>query len=64
VIARDLGDNLWVLLNRIQEHLFRGGLSRRSPSGRLVRIRRLTSIKRDVQLNGQLWDLATEVLAA
>ena len=62
--AEDLGDNLWVLLNRIQEHLFRGGLSRRSPSGRLVRIRRLTSIKRDVQLNGQLWDLATEVLAA
>lgn len=62
--AEDLGDNLWVLLNRIQEHLCRGGLSRWSPSGRLVRMRRLTSIKRDVQLNGQLWDLATEVLAA
>jgi Domain of unknown function (DUF932) len=62
--VEDLGDNLWVLLNRVQEHLCRGGLSRRSTNGRLVRTRRLTSIKRDVQLNGQLWDLATEVLAA
>jgi Domain of unknown function (DUF932) len=62
--AEDLGENLWVLLNRVQEHLCVGGLSRRSTNGRLVRIRRLTSIKREVQLNGQLWDLATEVLAA
>ena len=62
--AEDLGDNLWVLLNRVQEHLCRGGLSRRSTNGRLVRTRRLTSIKRDVQLNGRLWDLPTEVLAA
>jgi hypothetical protein len=62
--TEDLGDNLWVLMNRIQEHLSQGGLSRRSPNDRLVRVRRLTSIKRDVQLNGQLWDLATEVLAA
>jgi hypothetical protein len=60
----DLGDNLWVLLNRVQEHLCRGGLSRRSNSGRLVRTRRLTSIRRDVQLNGRLWDLALDVLAA
>jgi hypothetical protein len=62
--AEDLGDNLWVPFNRCQEHLCRGGLSRCSPSGRLVRIRRLTSIKRDAQLNGHLWDLATAVLAA
>ena len=39
-------------------------LTRRSTNGRLVRTRRLTSISRDVQLNGQLWDLATDVLAA
>jgi Domain of unknown function (DUF932) len=62
--TEDLGDNLWVILNRCQEHLCRGGLSRRSPNGRLVRTRRLTSIKRDVDLNGALWDLATQVLAA
>ncbi len=26
--------------------------------------RRISSIRRDVQLNGQLWDLAAQVLAA
>ncbi len=62
--SQDLGDNLWVIFNRVQEHLCVGGLTRRSTNGRLVRMRRVTSIKRDVQLNGQLWDLATEVLAA
>lgn len=60
----DLGDSLWVVLNRCQEHLCRGGLTRRSANGRLVRTRRLTSIKRDVDLNGALWDLATQVLTA
>jgi hypothetical protein len=44
--------------------LLRGGLSRRSASGRLTRARAISSIRRDVQLNGQLWDLAAQVLAA
>jgi hypothetical protein len=41
-----------------------GGLSRRAASGRLTRTRRITSIREDVRLNGRLWDLAAEVLAA
>jgi hypothetical protein len=52
------------VLNNCQENLHRGGLSRRSPSGWLTRTRRVTSIRRDVTLNSQLWDLAAEVLAA
>jgi Domain of unknown function (DUF932) len=60
--TEDLGESLWVILNRCQEHMCRGGLSRRSANGRLVRTRQLTSIKRDVDLNGALWDLATRVL--
>lgn len=62
--TEDLGDNLWVILNRCQEHLCQGGLSRRSTNGRLLRKRRLTSIKRNVDLNGALWDLAAKALAA
>lgn len=62
--AEDLGDDLWATLNRVQEHLLRGGLSRRTPNGRLTRTRRITSIKQDIRLNSQLWDLATSVLAA
>jgi len=62
--CEDVGDDLWRVYNRIQEHLLRGGLSRRSTNGRLTRTRPIGSIRRDVSLNGQLWDLAMERLAA
>lgn len=62
--VEDTGDDLWTVLNRVQEGLLRGGLSRRSTNGRLTRTRRITSIREDVRLNSQLWDLASEVLAA
>lgn len=62
--AQDVGDDLWRVYNRTQEHLLRGGLIRRSSSGRLTRTRAISSIRRDVDLNGQLWDLATQMLAA
>ncbi len=61
---QDVEENLYVILNRCQENLLRGGLTRRAPSGRLTRTRRVTSIRKDVTLNSQLWDLATGVLAA
>jgi len=48
----------------VQENLLGGGLTRRSASGRLVRTRRITSIREDVRINSGLWDLAAEVLAA
>src|SRR6266404_2167086 len=60
----DLGDDWWSTLNKVQENLLQGGMSRRSASGRLTRTRRITSIREDVRLNGGLWDLASEVLAA
>jgi hypothetical protein len=62
--AEDVGDDLWRVYNRVQENLLRGGLSRRSTMGRLTRTRAISSIRRDVELNGKLWDLATEMLAA
>ncbi len=33
----DLGDDLWSTLNKVQENLLQGGMSRRSASGRLTR---------------------------
>jgi hypothetical protein len=60
----DISDDLYTVLNRCQENLLRGGLTRRAPSGRLTRTRRVTSIRKDVRLNSRLWDLATEVLEA
>jgi hypothetical protein len=60
----DVGSDLWSVLNRVQENLLVGGLSRWAASGRLTRTRRITSIRENVRLNSRLWDLATEVLAA
>ncbi|HEY6642882.1 DUF932 domain-containing protein [Povalibacter sp.] len=59
----DAGNDLWRTFNRVQENVLRGGLSRRSSSGRLVRTRRIQSIKEDVRLNGALWDAATAIVA-
>lgn len=60
--TEDLGEDLWSTLNKTQENLLRGGLSRRSMSGRLTRTRRITAIREEVRLNGGLWELASEVL--
>ena len=61
--GEDAGEDLWRTLNRIQENLLRGGLLRRSPKGRLMRTRRITSIREDVRINSALWEMAAEVLA-
>jgi hypothetical protein len=63
--AEDGGENLWSTLktlNKVQENLLRGGLSRRTGTGRLVRTRHITSICEDVRINSGLWNLASEVL--
>ncbi|WP_324315844.1 DUF932 domain-containing protein [Povalibacter sp.] len=61
--TEDAGEDLWRTLNRVQENLLRGGMSRRSVGGRLVRTRGITAIRQEVRLNTALWDLALETLA-
>ena len=56
--AEDVGNDLWRTFNVVQEAIIRGGLLRRSASGRLSRTRRITAIREDVRLNAGLWDLA------
>jgi|ERR1700722_4594374 len=62
--VEDLGNNLWIAFNRVHENLTGGGMRRRAHTGRLTRTRRITSIRESVRLNGGLWDLATDALAA
>ena len=58
----DAGDSLWAVYNRAQEAVTRGGFKVRfteaGASGRLGSARKLTSIRRDVGLNRELWNLA------
>jgi hypothetical protein len=60
----DIGSDLWRTYNTVQENLLGGGLLRRTPTGRLIRSRRITAIREDVRLNAGLWTLATRYLAA
>jgi hypothetical protein len=62
--VEDGGNDLWSVFNRIQENLLTGGLHRRSATGRLTRTRRISSIRENLRLNGALWDLAVNTLAA
>jgi uncharacterized protein DUF932 len=62
--TEDVGDDLWSILNRVQENLLRGGMSRRSANGRLTRMRGITAIRQEVRINSGLWDLASGLLAA
>jgi hypothetical protein len=55
----DVGTDLWRTYNVIQENVLKGGLTRRSPSNRQSRTRRITAIQEDVRLNSALWDMAT-----
>ena len=57
----DLGRSLWMVLNRIQENLQRGGLIGRSALGRRIHTRAIGSIDRTVTLNRALWVLAEEM---
>lgn len=60
----DVGEDLWRTLNVVQENLLRGGVPRRSTSGRLGRTRRVTSISEDLRINSGVWSLAAQRLAA
>ena len=62
--VEDGGNDLWSVLNRIQENLLTGGLTRHTSTGRLTRTRRITSIRENLRINGRLWDLASQRLAA
>lgn len=54
----DAGNSLWLTLNRVQENLLRGGMEGKTGTGRVLHVRKLTNIKREVAVNVDLWDLA------
>lgn len=59
----DEGNNIWVVYNRVQEKLMKGGFTRVSSVDEKVRrTRGITDIKLDVDMNKALWQLASEYL--
>lgn len=69
--SEDVGDSLWLTMNRVQESVISGGLRGRSTrtdatTGRVLSSRRITtrpvnSIDNDIRINRGLWRLAEEM---
>ena len=61
----DMQDNLWTLLNRVQENIIRGGISyiAHDEQGNPYRqrTRRINSVQENVRVNTQLWNLTKEL---
>jgi len=53
----DSGDNLWKVLNRIQENLMRGGVNL-NRTRRRSSTRELRSVGDDARINARLWEAA------
>ncbi len=62
--VEDVGYDLWRTFNRVQENVLRGGQARRAVSGRLTRVRQISSIQEDLRLNDGLWERAQGLLQA
>jgi hypothetical protein len=61
--SEDVGNDLWHVLNVLQEALLQGGVLRRSARNRLTHTRRITAIQAGLRLNSALWDLALARMA-
>ena len=60
----DAPNTLWNVFNRTQENLMRGGITYKTGRGRNCRSRPIGSVRKNLDLNKRLWDLAEEFLPA
>ncbi len=59
--AADVGNNLWLTFNRVQENVLRGGLSGRTKTNRPTHTRDVTGVSENIRLNRSLWQLAEDM---
>jgi hypothetical protein len=58
----DEGDNLWLILNRVQEKLTNGGFGYLTPRGKVRKARAVKNFTQDLDMNKKLWELAESYL--
>ena len=56
----DEGNSLWVVLNRIQESVMKGGYHMVNAKGKLRKAKSIRNIQKDIQLNQQIWELGMQ----
>jgi hypothetical protein len=60
--TEDEGDDLWRVLNVVQEKFVRGGVEMSSPKGRRTKLKGLQNIMALNKVNTRLWELAEEMI--
>jgi len=58
----DKGNSFWKVFNRVQEKVIKGGYSMVNTDKKERKVRAITNMLKDVELNQQLWELADEVM--
>lgn len=53
----DDGNTLWKVFNRVQEHLIKGGWETQTATGSARKVRKITNMMKDLELNQKLWSL-------
>ena len=64
VREEDKGDDLWTVFNVCQEKMIKGGFQSTSKNDKVRKQRKITSIKKDVEYNQRLWEIATRFMPA
>ena len=62
VREEDKGDDLWTVFNVCQEKMIKGGFQSTSKNDKVRKQRKITSIKKDVEYNQRLWEIATRFM--
>ena len=60
----DNSDDLWTVFNICQEKMIKGGFQSTSKNDKVRKQRKITSIKKDVEYNQRLWEIATKFMPA
>jgi hypothetical protein len=58
----DEGDSLWLVFNRVQESIINGGYSAALRGAKIRKVKKIKSFERDLQVNQDLFKLATSLL--
>lgn len=56
----DEGDSLWVILNRVQESVMKGGYHVMNAKGKYRKAKSIKNIQKDIELNQKIWELGMQ----
>jgi hypothetical protein len=60
VRKEDEGSSTWVVFNRVQEYIINGGFELTTEDNKVRKVRKITNMLKDLELNEQLWELAEQ----